>query len=186
MRPASLFGPIQRRFALEIGFGGGEHLAWQAINHPEIGFIGVEPYTNGVASLVAQIDAANLANVRILQDDARLLLAMLEPRSVHQIFVLFPDPWPKTRHHKRRIVNATTAELMVRALLPGGELRLASDDREYVRWMFAAMRQQPGLRWLADRPADWLRRPADWPATRYEEKAIAAGRAPAFLRFIKD
>lgn len=183
LHPASCFSAPPAKLALEIGFGGGEHLAFQARRHPDTGFLGVEPYVNGVASLLTQIEALKLTNIRILQDDARLLFNVLAPNSLARIFVLFPDPWPKTRHHKRRIVNAETIASMAQALEQGGELRLASDDPGYVRWMLALALGEPRLSWLAKRPGDWRQRPADWPETRYERKAGAAGRSSVFLRF---
>ncbi|MEO1017374.1 MAG: tRNA (guanosine(46)-N7)-methyltransferase TrmB [Pseudomonadota bacterium] len=183
--PADCFVSALKSFALEIGFGGGEHLAFQANRQPETGFLGVEPYTNGVASLLGHIETSQLTNIRILQDDARLLLRVLKPGSLEQIFVLFPDPWPKSRHHKRRIVNLETVALMTRAIKPGGELCLASDDPAYIRWMFEAAMREPELTWLAERPGNWRERPVDQPMTRYERKALAAGRPSVFLRFAR-
>jgi len=170
---------------LEIGFGGGEHLAAQARAHPEIGMIGVEPYEGGIVKLLAAIEEERLDNVRILVDDARRLLRRLPEASIGHVFILFPDPWPKKRHHKRRIVNPVTVADLARAMRPGAELRLATDDPGYVRAMLATVRAHPGFRWLARRPADWRERPADSPPTRYEEKARAAGRHPVFLRFAR-
>jgi len=181
--PGALFPGGPRPLWLEIGFGAGEHLAAQAALHPEIGLIGCEPYIAGVASLLARAEQAGLANLRVVVDDARLLLAALPDRSLERIFVLFPDPWPKTRHHKRRIVNPTTAAEFARLLAPGGELRLATDDMGYLRAMLLALGRQPGLIWLAERPADWRERPDDAPPTRYEQKALAAGRACVHLRY---
>ncbi len=183
LAPAAVLAPGTRALWLEIGFGAGEHLAWQAAHHPDVTHLGVEPYLNGVASLLARIEAAGLVNVRICVDDARLLLAALPDRSLERIHVLFPDPWPKRRHHKRRIVNANTVRQMARTLVPGGRLRLASDDSDYVTWMLEALAGEPRLVWRARRAADWRERPADWPATRYEAKARAAGRRCTFLSF---
>ncbi len=180
--PAALFGD-RRPLWLEIGFGDGAHLAAQAAAHPGIGFIGVEPFVNGVAALLARIERGRLANIRIFTDDARLLLAALPDASVARLFVLFPDPWPKRRHHKRRLVNRATAAEFARILAPGGELRLATDDAGYARWMLEALLAEPRLDWLAERAADWRERPADQPPTRYERKALAAGRRPIYFRF---
>ena len=180
--PATLFPGGRRPLWLEIGFGAGEHLAAQAAAHPEIGLIGCEPYVAGVASLVARAERDGLANLRVVVDDARLLLRALPERCLERIFVLFPDPWPKTRHHKRRIVNPATVAEFARLLAPGGELRLATDDMGYARAMLLALGGQPGLIWLAERPADWRVRPGDAPPTRYEQKALAAGRACVYLR----
>jgi tRNA (guanine-N7-)-methyltransferase len=183
--PASLFAQRPREFWLEIGFGGGEHLAYQAAAHPDVGLIGCEPFIGGVARLLSLIEAQRLANIRLFADDARLLMQALPDACLERVFILFPDPWPKTRHHKRRIVNPVTAAEFVRLLRPGGEMRLASDDMGYVRAMLLALRARPELQWLARRPADWRDRPADWPMTRYESKAVAAGRACAYLRFLR-
>jgi len=167
---------------LEIGFGSGEHLAAQAAAHPAIGFIGCEVFENGVAKLLADVQRRALANVRILTDDARLLIAALPSASIGHVFILFPDPWPKQRHHKRRIVTGETLDALARLMTDGAELRLATDDVDYLGWMLARVTVHPAFAWLAAGPADWRIRPADWPATRYEAKAIAAGRRPYFLR----
>lgn len=180
--PAQLF-PAARELWLEIGFGGGEHLASQARAHPDVGFVGVEPFVTGVARLLAEMTAGGLGNIRIFPDDARLLLPALPDGSLGRIFVLFPDPWPKKRHHKRRIVNPETVAEFARLLRPGGELRIATDDVGYARWILAACLAEPRLEWLAERAADWRERPADWPPTRYEQKALAAGRRPVYFRF---
>lgn len=168
---------------LEVGFGAGEHLVWQAVQHPEVGLIGCEPYLNGVAKCLAQIERASVANIRLFTDDARLLMAALPERSLARVFVLFPDPWPKTRHHKRRIVNAWTVGRFADLLADGGELRVATDIMDYARWTMAQVWPHPAFRWTATGPGDWRERPADWPATRYEAKALKAGRLPVFLRF---
>jgi len=166
---------------LEIGFGGGEHLAAQAKANPDVTLIGCEPYVNGVARLLSLAEDAD--NVRVVIDDARLLLRALPTASLEKIFVLFPDPWPKVRHHKRRIVNPDTLSDMARLLKPGGELRLATDIMSYACPMLFSTLTDGRFEWLAERPTDWRERREDWPATRYEEKAIKAGRRPVFLRF---
>ncbi len=181
--PRSAFAEPPREIWLEIGFGGGEHLAEQALSHPDIGFIGCEVFENGVAKLLALIERRRLANVRIFNDDARLLIAALPPASIGRVFILFPDPWPKRRHHKRRIVSAETLEGLARIMTAGAELRLATDDRDYLVWMLDLVCRHPAFEWTARRPADWRERPSDWPATRYEAKARTAGRAPFFLGF---
>jgi tRNA (guanine-N7-)-methyltransferase len=183
LEPRRLFTGGPREVWLEIGFGGGEHLAIQAERHPEVGFIGVEPFVNGVARLLALAEAAKLDNIRVLADDARLLLRALADASIGRAFILFPDPWPKLRHHKRRIVNAETVADLARVMAPGAELRLATDDADYARAMLEAVLRHGGFAWLAERSADWLTRPADWPPTRYEAKALAAGRHCIYLRF---
>ena len=181
--PASLFAQRPDRIWLEIGFGGGEHLAAQAAAHPEVGLIGCEPFIGGVARLLWLIETQGLTNIRLFADDARLLMQALPESCLERIFVLFPDPWPKTRHHKRRIVNPSTAAEFGRLLRSGGEVRLATDDMSYARAMLLALRGRPELQWRARRPADWRERPADWPQTRYESKAVAAGQPCVYLRF---
>jgi tRNA (guanine-N7-)-methyltransferase len=181
--PHTLFDRPVEQIWLEIGFGGGEHLAWQAEQHPEHGMLGVEIFENGVVKLLGEIRNRSLSNVRLLVDDARLLLAALPDTSIDRAFVLFPDPWPKQRHHKRRIVASNTLAALARILRDGAELRLATDDPDYRRWILEAATAEPAFEWLARRPSDWRERPADWPPTRYEQKALAAGRVPTFLRF---
>jgi tRNA (guanine-N7-)-methyltransferase len=181
--PRALFPATIAGIALEIGFGAGEHLAAQAAAHPELGFIGVEIFETGVAKLLVAIAAQNLGNVRILIDDARLLLGALPDASIDRAYILFPDPWPKLRHRKRRIVSPATLAQLARALRDGAELRLATDDPDYLRAMLADGTDASEWEWLARRAADWRNRPPDWPATRYEEKALKAGRKPAYLAF---
>lgn len=181
--PSALFGGRVATVWLEIGFGGGEHLEAQAVRHPKVGFLGVEPFRNGVARLLEGVEKQSLDNVRVLVDDARLLLEAMPAASLDRVFVLFPDPWPKLRHHKRRIVNPETAAQLGRVIRPGGELRLATDDQDYARWMLAAVLARPDFTWTAERAADWRDPPADWVPTRYEAKARAAGRRPVFLSF---
>jgi tRNA (guanine-N7-)-methyltransferase len=172
-----------REVWLEVGFGAGEHLAAQATTHPDIGFIGCEPFLNGVASLLARIEARRLANVRIYNDDARFLIDQLAAGTLARVFILFPDPWPKTRHARRRFVAADTLDSLARVMADGAELRIATDDPVYLRWALAALTAHEGFRWIAEKAADWRVRPADQPATRYEEKARAKGVMPVFLVF---
>jgi tRNA (guanine-N7-)-methyltransferase len=183
--PASVFAQPPKDIWLEIGFGGGEHLAAQAENHPEIGFIGCEVFENGIVKLLGEIARRQLANIRIYADDARPLLAALAPRSIGRVFILFPDPWPKARHHKRRLIAPATLDRLAEIMTDRAELRLATDDPDYLSWMLEQTTAHPALAWTARRPADWRERPTDWPATRYEEKARKAGRIPAFLRFVR-
>jgi tRNA (guanine-N7-)-methyltransferase len=181
--PASLFPPICHEVWLEIGFGGGEHLAEQAERHREIGFIGCEVFENGVAKLLGEVERRDLDNIRIFADDARSLLPALPPRSISRVFILFPDPWPKARHHKRRLVAPATLDRLAEIMTDGAELRLATDDPGYQSWMLEHATSHPAFTWTAQRPGDWRDRPDDWPATRYEQKARKAGRTPIFLRF---
>lgn len=166
----------------EVGFGAGEHLVWQAKEHPGVGIIGCEPYINGVAKCLAHIEREGVErNIRLFTDDARLVMNALPERSLARAFVLFPDPWPKTRHHRRRFVQRDNLDILARLMTPGAELRLATDDPSYLPWMIEHACTHPAFDWLAERPADWRGRPADWPPTRYETKRIAG--TPAFLRF---
>ena len=182
---AALFGGARRAYWLEVGFGGGEHLVWQARQHPDIGLIGSEPFVNGVVSALGHIKTAAVTNVRLWPEPAAVLLDALPARVLERVFVLFPDPWPKIRHHKRRFIQAATLDRLARVMAAGAELRVATDDREYGHWILAALLDHAGFAWLARRPTDWRDRPADWPETRYERKARAAGRAPLFLRFAR-
>jgi tRNA (guanine-N7-)-methyltransferase len=166
---------------LEVGFGAGEHLVWQAEHNPTVGLIGCEPYINGVAKCLAHIVRTGVGNVRLFTDDARFVMAALPPRSLDRAFVLFPDPWPQSRHQKRRFVQRDNLDVLAVLMKPGAELRLATDDPSYLPWMVEHACVHPSFEWLAERPADWRGRPADWPPTRYEEKMLA-GHKPVFLR----
>jgi tRNA (guanine-N7-)-methyltransferase len=179
----ALFTPRVREVWLEVGFGGGEHLVWQAKAHPEVGLIGCEPFEDGVIKLISVIEQERLTNVRVCPDDARPLLRLLPAASLGRVFILFPDPWPKKRHHKRRIISAATLAEIARLLRTGGELRIATDVAEYATATLDAAQRCPDLRWTAQGPQDWRVRPPDWPQTRYEAKAIAAGRRCYFFRF---
>ncbi len=181
--PRELFPARHEAIWLEIGFGAGEHLAWQAEQHRDIGFLGAEVFVNGIASLLRYMENRQLRNVRILPDDARQLLARLLPGSIERVFILFPDPWPKARHHNRRLIQNQTLDSLAAIMQPGGELRFASDDPSYVTWALRYLMPHSAFEWLARQPADWRQRPADWPETRYEAKAREAGRRPTFLRF---
>jgi len=183
--PAALFPRPMDDVWLEVGFGSGHHLAWQAAHNPQVGVIGCEPFVNGVAALMALVDEAKVDNVRVLPDDARPLLDALPDASIGRAFILFADPWPKKRHWERRFVGPQNLPRLARVLKDGAELRLASDDMGLVRWMLEHTVRHPDFEWTARRPSDWRERPADWPPTRYEEKAIEAGRKPVFLRFIR-
>lgn len=181
----ALFGPEITDIWLEIGFGAGEHLAAQARSNRHVGIIGCEPYLNGVARLLTDIDADDLTNVRIFRDDARFLIARLKDASVSRAFVLFPDPWPKSRHHKRRIIGPTTVPHLARILVDGAELRAATDDPTYKGWILEHVLGNGQFQWIARAPSDWRQRPDDWPSTRYEAKALSQGRRGAFFRFLR-
>ena len=164
--------PDAREAWLEIGFGGGEHLAEQAGRHPEVLLLGAEPFLNGAASALRHLDLRGLSNVRLHVGDARDLLARLPDASLARVFILFPDPWPKTRHHKRRLIRADTVAELARVLQPGGRLRFATDWADYADWALARLRAEPRLRWTARRADDWRLAPADHVVTRYQSKAL--------------
>ncbi|MCA8895514.1 MAG: tRNA (guanosine(46)-N7)-methyltransferase TrmB, partial [Amphiplicatus sp.] len=168
---------------LEVGFGGGEHLAWQAAQNPRVGVIGAEPFINGVAKLLVHVDEQGLENVRIHFGDARPLMEALPDASLSRIFVLHPDPWPKKRHYKRRMISPWFFEESARLLKSGGELRVASDIEDYVRWTLMHAQNAKDFEWTAMRADDWRVRPDDWPQTRYEAKSLREGRTPAYLVF---
>ena len=178
-----LFEPPPADLWLEIGFGAGRHLAAQAAAHPDIGIIGCEPFVNGVASLLSLIEGGGLANIRIFDDDARMLLALLPEASIGRVFLLFPDPWPKKRHHKRRFVSPGNLDSLARVMKDGAELRFASDHMEYVRWTLDQVTRHPCFAWPAKRPADWRRRPEDGFESRYEAKALGQDLACVHLSF---
>lgn len=180
--PKALF-PQTEEIHLEVGFGGGEHLAWQAAHHSHNGYIGAEPFNNGVGKLLGLIDEEGLENVRVHHGDARPLLEALPNASLARIYVLHPDPWPKKRHHKRRMISPWFFTEAARLVKPGGQLRVASDIRDYIRWTLMHARNAPAFEWTAEKAADWKDRPADWPQTRYEAKSLREGRTPAYLIF---
>jgi len=181
INPFNLFDFPLEDLWVEVGFGGGEHLAAQAALHSDIGFIGCEPFINGVASLMAHIQDHPLRNIRVVKDDARLLLARLPDQSIGRVFVLFPDPWPKQRHHKRRIIQKATVATFGRILKQGGLLFMATDDAPYAQWMQRIMAQHDEFDLVLDGRGSVYERPQDWPLTRYEQKGIAQGRAPVYL-----
>lgn len=180
--PAALF-PQADEIWLEVGFGGGEHLAWQAGRHQNVGLIGAEPFVNGVAKLLVRIEDEELGNVRIHFGDARPLMEALPEAALARIFVLHPDPWPKKRHRKRRMISHWFFGEAARLLKSGGELRVASDIDDYIAWTLMHARGAPDFEWTASRADDWRSRPADWPQTRYEAKSLKEGRRPVYLIF---
>ncbi len=169
---------------LEIGFGGGEHMAEQAARRPEVRLLGAEPFLNGAASALRHIDERGLANVRLHVGDARDLLAVLPDASLRRMFVLFPDPWPKARHRKRRLVTPAFAAEAARVLAPGGALRFATDWGDYADTALEALRWERRLRWSARRADDWRLPPADHVTTRYETKRLGDV-APVWFDFVR-
>jgi tRNA (guanine-N7-)-methyltransferase len=168
---------------LEVGYGAGEHLLWQAAANPTVGFIAAEPYISGTAKLLSRLDEKELPNLRLYEDDARDIIAALPDACIGRFFILFPDPWPKTRHHKRRFIQSDMLDEIARILKPGAELRFATDDPGYLGYALERLAAHRAFRWKAEAPSDWKTRPPDWPQTRYEAKELHG--APAFLRFVR-
>lgn len=177
---AALFG--SREIWLEIGFGAGEHLIHQAETNPGIGLIGAEPYINGVAALLGKIRRSGVDNLRVHAGDARDLFDVLGDASISRAFLLYPDPWPKKKHHKRRFVTREHLEPLAQVMAPGAILRVATDIPDYVRQTLVEV-PAAGFEWLAEGPDDWRRPWDDWLSTRYEQKALRAGRVPHYLTF---
>lgn len=171
---ARLFGDA-RPLELEIGFGAGEHLAGQAAMRPGHGFIGCEPFLNGVVGALGHIRDGDLGNVRLHMGDALDVIERLPDASLERVYLLHPDPWRKVRHAKRRMVNHGPLDLIAAKLKPGGEFRLGTDDPTYCRWSMMVMNQRRDFDWQAHTAQDFLTRPADWPETRYERKARRQG-----------
>ena len=182
--PLSLM-PGAKEVWLEIGFGGGEHLAAQAACHPDTLMIGCEPFLNGVASALRHIDEGGLKNVRLHPDDGRDVLNALPDASLDRVMILFPDPWHKVRHNKRRLLNEETAVQIARVLKPGGRLRFVTDWKDYAEWSLERLTRTPGLVWTANTADDWRIAPADHVVTRYEEKKLG-DTAPLFLEFTRE
>jgi tRNA (guanine-N7-)-methyltransferase len=179
--PHSYFNNAVENIWLEIGFGAGEHLHWQARANPKVGLIGAEPFVNGVAKLLSKLDTEPANNIRLHGGDARDIIAALPDASLGRAFILFPDPWPKTRHHKRRFIQTEILNDLARVMKPGAELRFASDDAPLVEYTLERLMAHPSFEWTATSAMDWRSRPADWPRTRYEAKQLHG--VPAFLRF---
>ena len=169
----------------EIGFGGSEHLIWQAEQNPNVTIMGAEPFQNGIAKALRSIEDKSLSNVRLHHGDARDIMENLADGSLDKVFVLFPDPWPKTKHHKRRLINAKFLEHVHRILKPGGEFRFGSDIIHYVDWTLTRVKSHGGFSWNPKSQSDWRERAPDWPSTRYLEKALREGRSGHFFHFIR-
>jgi tRNA (guanine-N7-)-methyltransferase len=180
---ATLFDPPAASVRLEIGFGGGEHLIAEALSSPQAGFIGCEPYVNGMAKILGQIEAHNIGNIKLFAGDAAGLLAWAPPQSLERIDLIHPDPWPKRRHWKRRFVQDVNVAAMARALKPGGEFRFVCDIDDFVAWTLAHLARSPDFVWLAGRADDWRLPWAGYTVTRYGQKAVREGRRATYLRF---
>ncbi|QIG78997.1 tRNA (guanosine(46)-N7)-methyltransferase TrmB [Stakelama tenebrarum] len=178
----TLFGDA-RPLEFEIGFGSGEHLAGQAAMRPDHGFIGCEPFLNGVVGALGHVREENLANVRIHMGDALEVLERFPDASMERVYLLHPDPWPKARHAKRRMMNHGPMDIIAAKLKPGGEFRLGTDDPTYCRWSMMIMNARRDFAWQAESAGDFLNRPADWPETRYERKARRKGHEVWYFRW---
>ena len=180
---AALFGgkPVW----LEIGFGGGEHMVHQAAENPDVGIIGCEPYINGVAMLLGKIRAAGVRNVAVHPGDVRDMFDVLAEGSIDRAFLLYPDPWPKARHHRRRFVTPEHLDPLARVLKQGAIFRVATDIPDYVRQTMEQMMARDDFEWLAEGPKDWRQPWGDWISTRYEQKALREGRVPHYMTFRK-
>lgn len=177
-----LFG--DRPLWLEIGFGGGEHLVHQAAKNPEVGIIGCEPYINGVAMLLGKIREADVPNLRVHAGDARDVFDVLPDGAVSKVFLNYPDPWPKKRHHRRRFVTPEHLDALAQVMHKGAELRVATDIEDYVRQTLEEV-PRAGFEWTAESSADWKTPWSDWVSTRYEQKALREGRTPHYLTFFR-
>lgn len=182
LEPTALFPRAVEQVWLEVGFGGGEHVAAQAGLHPNVGIIGCEPFRNGVASLLAHLNRApTIDNVRIFAEDVRQLFPALPEGSLDRVFVLFPDPWPKKRHAERRFIGTGNLDSLARLMADGAELRVASDDPVYQQWASEQLEAHPAFEEVQI-TTDRTELPGDWPPTRYEQKCLAEN-APVFFRF---
>lgn len=177
--------PDAQEVWLEIGFGGGEHMAHQAKTYPNVGIVGCEPYVNGVAMAFGNIRKVGARNVKVHAGDARDMLDVIPVGGIQKAFLLYPDPWPKARHHRRRFVTAEHLEPLAEALAPGAEFRIATDIEDYVRQALEEVLKTGLFDWTAQTAEDWKTPWADWYSTRYEQKALREGRVPHYLTFIK-
>ena len=181
--PDSVFDTADGPLFLEIGFGGGEHLAARAEENAGSRFVGAEPFVNGVAKLSRQIREKELGNIRIWPEDVRLLLPKLPDAVFDGVFILFPDPWPKFKHRERRILQPAMLAELARLIRPGGSLLLASDHPAAKSWILSAMLEAVAFEWLAGGPADWREPPRGWPGTRYDAKAERQGRRSSWFPY---
>jgi tRNA (guanine-N7-)-methyltransferase len=182
---AEMFPHRPEAVRLEIGFGGGENLVAEAAAHPAVGFIGCEPFVNGMAKILASIEAGDIGNIRLYPGDAVDLLAWLPAASLDEVDLLYPDPWPKRRHWKRRFVQERTIAMLARVLRDGGLFRFATDIADYAAWTLERLTRAPDFVWTAERADDWRRPWSGFHGTRYEAKAKREGRAPCYLEFCR-
>jgi tRNA (guanine-N7-)-methyltransferase len=180
-----LFSHLLHELWLEIGFGGGENLVEEARHRPNCGFIGCEPFVNGVAKILALIAANDVANIRLHVGDAAELIERMPAACLARVHLFYPDPWPKRRHHRRRFLSDAALNALARVMQRGAELRLATDVDDYTGWALARVIRSQHFVWPAESARDWLRPWPDWPSTRYERKALQAGRPLAYLTFIR-
>ncbi len=188
--PDALHGPglfpfEPRQVWLEIGFGSGEHLIDRAKANPEVGFVGCEPFLNGVVAALSGIEREKIPNVRLRRGDAQALVEAAPDAFFARVFILYPDPWPKRRHRKRRVVSEAMVESLARVMRSGGELRFATDIDDYAGWTLRRLLASPHFRWTASRADDWRIPWPEWRPTRYEAKARSAGRASVYLTFVR-
>jgi tRNA (guanine-N7-)-methyltransferase len=180
-----VFAAPPREVWLEIGFGAGEHLIDQAKTNPDVGIVGCEPFLNGVVAALAGIQRERLANVRVWRGDAQALVEAAPDAFFSRVFVLYPDPWPKRRHHKRRVIGASVITMLARVMRKGAELRFATDIDDYGGWTLARFLASPHFRWTASRADDWRQPWPEWSPTRYEAKARQQGRGSVYLTFVR-
>jgi tRNA (guanine-N7-)-methyltransferase len=179
------FAEPPREVWLEIGFGAGEHLIEQAKANPDVGFIGCEPFLNGVVAALAGLKREGLSNVRLRRGDAQAVIEAAPDAFFSRVFILYPDPWPKRRHHKRRVIGAAMIEALARVMRGGAELRFATDVDDYAGWTLARFLASPYFRWAARSADEWRRPWPEWRPTRYEAKARAEGRQSVYLTFAR-
>ncbi len=184
--PSALFEAPVRETRLEIGFGGGEHLIEAAAREPDVGFLGCEPFINGVAKLLSGIERRGLRNIRLHRGDAIEVVDRLPDASVARVYLFYPDPWPKRRQRKRRFVSEDALARLARKMPRGAQLRFATDIDDYAAWTLARMLASPDFRWSASAAADWLNPWDGWTPTKYEAKAMAVGRKPVYLTFVRE
>lgn len=170
---------------LEIGFGGGEHLAHVAGLHSNIIMIGCEPYVNGISGLLKHIEKNNSSNIRVYTDDVRELLSVMPDACLERVYILYPDPWPKVRHYKRRLIQKPLLDLLARVMKPGAKLRIATDWDDYATWILERLLPHPAFTWRAEKAADWTQAWEEWIPTRYEQKARREGRTTSYLQFVR-